>query len=169
MKFEISENAPEIVPFKAGRRTDYTPRMCEIVVATAEAGGFRAAMCVNCGISNSTFANYIREYPDFAEAVEYAELVLLAQQEALLTAGAQGKIKNYDFRANSYILNNKYRHIYDKTTGSTEVNINTINLTPEQINEQIAKKYARLRAFGVDIPVEDVKAIDYIEVEKDGE
>ena len=153
MKFKVSEQLPNNLmdPIKQGRPSLYDPKMCEIVIEIAKEGGFRAAMCVGLGITERTFNKYIKDFPEFANAVEFAELILLAQQEELLQLGAQGKIKNYDFRANSYILNNKYKQLYDKSGGNnTEVTINTINLTPEQIQNKIAQKLEKLKSLGIE-------------------
>lgn len=166
MKHIISKDSPAYVPFRrAGSQTKYSSMMCDKVVAVAMEGGFRAAMCVALNISLSTFNNYIRDYPDFADAVEFADLVTLAQQEQLLQDGARGMTEGkYNFTANAFILSNKYKHLYDKAGGggNTEININnnTINLTPEQLTAKIAQKMEQLKIRGIEL---DPVVIEQIE------
>jgi hypothetical protein len=155
MKHVVSKDTPEFIPFRrAGGVTKYSSGMCQTVVDVAKTGGFHAAMCVALGISTTTFYRYQSEYPEFKEAVEFADTITLALQEELLLAGAKGTLEGkYNFSANAMILNNKYRHLYDKTTGTnnTEITINTINLTPDQLNAKIAQKLEKLKMMGIEL------------------
>ena len=150
---ELVVSEAEILPAKRGAPTKYKPEMCDIVQAVAHDGGFHAAMMVACGITNDTFYAWKRDIPEFKEAVEKADLISLALQEAALMDGMMGKIKNYNFSANAMILNNKYKALYTRGEGSgnTEVTINTINLTPDQIDTKIAQKLEKLRSMGIDL------------------
>jgi hypothetical protein len=151
MKFAIREDTETYIPYQRGVKSLYNPRMCDLVIETAIAGGFHAAMCLSCGITAKTFDNYRKEHIEFNDAVEYADLITLSQQEQKLQDMADGKIKG-DYRATAMLLNNKYRHIYDKTAGSnTEITINTINLTSDQMNAQIAQKLEKLKSMGIEV------------------
>ena len=151
---EIIENTPEqdFIPAKAGRTSSYRSEMCNLVIKVAEDGGFHAAMMVALGIGNDTFYRWKREIPEFKEAVEKADLVSLAIQEAALMDGMLGKIKGYNFSANAMILNNKYKSLYQKeANNTTDITINTINLTPEQLDNKIAQKLEKLKTMGIEL------------------
>ena len=154
---EIIENSAkvEFIPAKSIESTGlgkYKPEMCDIVVQVANDGGFHAAMMVALGIGNDTFYRWKREIPEFKEAVEKADLISLALQEAILMDGMLGKIKGYNYSANSKILDNKYKALYQKDgSGNTEITINTVNLTPEQLDNKIAQKLEKLKTMGIEL------------------
>lgn len=135
------------------RRDKYKPEMCDVVIQVANDGGFHAAMMVALDIGNDTFYRWKREIPEFKEAVEKADLISLALQEAALMDGMLGKIKGYNFSANAMILNNKYKALYQRTDGgsTTDITINTINLTPEQLDTKIAQKLEKLKSMGIEL------------------
>lgn len=144
-----------------GRNTKYDSSMCDLVKAIARSGGFHAAMIMACGISKKTFYKWQDDYEEFKEAVEEADTISLAFQEKCLVEGMLGNIKNYNFSANAMILNNKYKTLYTKSGDgpTTEININTINLTQEQIDDKIAQKLEKLGAAGK-IPASILKQMD---------
>lgn len=167
MKYQVTEDTSHIIPYQ-GNTSSYNSRMCEVVVSTARAGGQKAQMCVNCGISESTFNNYLNEYPEFKKAFEHAVLIFMADQEALLNAGARGLVKNYNFKANEKILGTLDRKYQSLTNGSnTTININTINLTPEQRNEKIKQITEKLKAFGIEYEPENSDQNTIIEANSD--
>jgi hypothetical protein len=151
---------------KRGAPTKYEDWMCDKVVEVAQDGGFHAAMMVACGIDNDTFYRYKREIPEFKDAVEYADLISLAIQEATLIAGSRGEIRNYNFASNAMILSNKYRALYKGNEGSsnTEININnnTINLSPQERDDKIAQILQKLKSAGSLPDVLAPKQIDII-------
>lgn len=149
----LVQSEAEILPARRGAPTKYKVEMCDVIKAVATDGGFHAAMMVACGITNDTFYRWQREIPEFREAVAQADLISLALQEAALMDGMMGRIKNYNFNANAMILNNKYKALYTRGEGSgnTEVTINTINLTPDQMDIKISQKLEKLRSMGIDL------------------
>ena len=171
MKYDISKLSLEYVPFRqGGAPSKYHPEMCNIVIEVAKEEGFHAAMCVALGITEKTFNVYRKDHPEFNDAVEYADLITLAQQEKRLQDGAAGRIEKYNFNANAMVLNNKYRHSYDRSGSgnNTEITINAINLTPEQINYKIAQKLEKLKSLGIELQPAVIEH-ETIEVEEDEE
>lgn len=152
---KIIENTPEVefIPATTGHLGKYRPDMCDVVIQVANDGGFHAAMMVALDIGNDTFYRWKREIPEFKEAVEKADLISLALQEAALMDGMLGKIKGYNFSANAMILNNKYKALYqrDGAGGNTEITINTVNLSPEQLDTKIAQKLEKLKSMGIEL------------------
>lgn len=145
---------PIVVKNRRGAPTKYEEWMCEAVIQVAQDGGFHTAMMVACGIDKDTFYKYKNDIPEFKEAVEYADLISLAIQEATLVAGMRGEIRNYNFSANAMILNNKYRALYKTGTGdNTEININnnTINLTKTEIDDRLNRVIETLKKSGTDV------------------
>lgn len=153
MKFILDSNEVVKLPYQTGPTTKYMPKMCDVVISTAQSGGQEAQMCVNCGISMSTFIKYQKEYPEFMAAVEYAKLVFVATLEAMMVAGAEGKIEKYNFKANEKLLEvaeEKYRKLAERNQSNTTVNINTINLSPEERTEKIKQISEKLKTFGIE-------------------
>lgn len=133
--------------------TKYRPWMCDAVIEVAEKGGFHAAMMLRLGISRGTFYSYIREYPEFARAVEQADLITQSDNENTLSAIAKNK-KAGDFKAVSYILQTKFAKDYPKDvidSSSTNITINNLNLTSEERDHKIAQLAEKLRAAGHDL------------------
>ncbi len=164
MKFKMDLPTNMKLSFKPGAVPKYDVKMCEVVISTAECGGQEAQMCINCGIGKSTFNKYIKEYPEFAAAVEYAKLIFVATLEAMMVAGAEGRIEHYNFKANEKLLavaEEKYRSLSERGQ-STTVNINTINLSPEERNNKIKQISEKLKSFGIeyDVPEDPPKLID---------
>src|SRR5260221_376748 len=154
------EITQEVVPYTRGAPTKYRSDMCGIVIQVAHDGGFHAAMMVACGIGNDTFYRWKNEIPEFKQAVDQADLISLALQEAVLVDGMLGKIKNYNFNANAMILNNKWRAQYARSGSgdNTEITINTVNLSKDQLDNKIAQKLERLKSLGIEMnktPIKD--------------
>jgi hypothetical protein len=149
------EDTQKFLPTTRGAPSKYRPEMCNIVIQVANDGGFHAAMMVACGIGNDTFYRWKKEIPEFKEAVDQADLISLALQEAVLVDGMLGKIKNYNFNANAMILNNKWRAHYARVNSSggdtnIEITNNTINLSKDEIDNKIAQVLERLKKSGTD-------------------
>lgn len=58
---------------KRGRKTKRTPEVLEKIRAALEGGNTRRATCHHAGISEDTFADWMRKYSDFSDLVEMAE------------------------------------------------------------------------------------------------
>ena len=159
MKYEISDRHGEyIVSSKPGRPTAYHPKMCDVVVEVAQKGGFHSAMCIALGICFSTFNKYRKEYPEFAAAVEQADLVNLAAMEKSLVEAVHGDNTKLNFKAAEMLLSNKYRDLYSKVATTTDITINTINLTSDELNAKIAQKLQKLQSLGIAL---DTKVIEH--------
>ncbi len=157
MKFQINTEIAERLPYLKGK-SKYDPKMCSVIISTAQTGGQKAQMCINCGITEQTFDKYMSEYQEFKEAYEYAMLHIIADHEALMDAGAKGQIENYNFKANERILSanhKKYQQITDKGVNTT-ININTINLTHEQRVEKIKQLTEKLAEKGISHPLPSI-------------
>lgn len=137
---------------KRGVPSKYTSDMCDTIIKIAASGGHIAEMrvAIDCR-SKETWYRWKKEYPEFAEAVEYAELVSQAYWERLGHDGLQSK----SFNATTYalIMNNKFGDDYKRSgTGansSTEITINTVTLSSEQIQQRITQKLDKLKSLGV--------------------
>lgn len=164
MKFQLEYNGIVKLPYQRGGNSSYIPKMCEVVISTAEAGGQEAQMCINCGICMNSFRKYQKEHPDFAAAVEYARLIYVATLEAMMVAGAEGKIERYNFKANEKLLEvaeEKYRKLAERNQNNTTINVNTINLTSEQRIDKIKQISEKLKSFGIEYSgVQDGGIID---------
>lgn len=57
----------------AGRKSKLTPEVTEKLCTALKAGNTRRAACGYAGISEDSFANYLRQSSDFSEAIRKAE------------------------------------------------------------------------------------------------
>ena len=153
MKFQIDSDQVLKLPYQRGVITSYLPKMCDVVVSTAQSGGDEEQMCLNCGIGMQSFRKYQKDHPEFAQAVEYAKLLYVASLQALMVAGASGLVEHYNFKANEKLLEvaaEKYRKLAERNQINNTVNINTINLTPQQRIEKIQQISEKLKSFGIE-------------------
>lgn len=143
---------------KRGAPTKYTPDMCDKIIEVAAQGGHITEMRLAIGAySKETWYRWKEEHPEFAEATELAELISLVWWER---RGREGiSEKNFNATVYAMIMNNKHKNEYSRNTGSnnTEITINTVNLSPEQIEQKIAQKLEKLRTLGITWEAEIVK------------
>ncbi len=135
-----------------GAMSKYSPLVCDKIVAAAAEGAHISGMMLAAGIkSKDTWYRWIKEYPDFAEAVEYAREISLAYHEKMGHDGAYGKIKNFNATAHALIMNNKFKEEYSRNGSgpTTEITVNTINLTDSEKMEKIKQKLQFLRKTGL--------------------
>ena len=166
MKFQLEHTDTIRLPYQKGSISSYNPKMCDVVISTAESGGQEAQMCINCGICMNSFRKYQKEYPDFAAAVAYAKLIYVATLEAMMVAGAEGRIEKYNFKANEKLLEvaeEKYRKLAERNQNNTTINVNTINLTPAQRIDKIKQISEKLKSFGIEYT--GLRAEDIIDAE----
>lgn len=134
-----------------GRASCYEPWMCDKIIQIAKKGGHIAAMCAAIGVrSESTFHLWRRDNPEFAEACACAEMHSKVFYEDLLLKCATGANKDINIRALERILSAKFRDEYrESSQNNTEITINNLNLTPDQLTAKIAQKMAVLKSAGV--------------------
>lgn len=147
----LSDGTEVIQPL--GRPVTYEPWMCQKIVEVARRGGHIAAMCEEIGIrSEDTFHRWKRENPDFKAAYEHARLASKAVYEERLLQGALGLIPGFNATAFAMLMNNKFPEEYKREhKASTEITINSLNVSPEQIEYKIAQKMDLLKSMGVDL------------------
>jgi hypothetical protein len=139
---------------KRGPESKYTPSMCQTLTEIASRGGHVAEMMINLGISSKeTFYRWQNENPEFKEAYALSKLVSQAYFERVGLHGALGEIPNFNATTYALIMNNKFPDEYKRSgSGShTEITVNTLNLSPEQIESKIAQKLEKLKSLGVTI------------------
>jgi len=140
-----------------GPKPKFNTEYCDHIVSVASQGGHIPAMMVAIGIkSKDTWYRWQREYPEFKEAVEWAEIVSQAYLEKVGLQGMLGEIPNFNSTTYALIMNNKFGSEYKRNpngNAGTEINItnNTLNLTSEQVQQKIAQKLEKLKSLGVDI------------------
>ena len=138
---------------KPGPKPKFELWMCDKIKEVAEAGGHIAQMCVAIGInSENTFHEWKKKYPEFKEAYDESKTISKAVYENILLQGAMGKIPGFSFNSLAMIIHNKfsdeYKHGAKAGGGSTEITINQLNLSPEQIDYKIAQSLEKLKSAG---------------------
>jgi hypothetical protein len=142
------------VESKKGAPALYTTNMCQQIIDIASQGGHIPAMMDAIGIkSKDTWYRWQKEYPEFKDAVNQAEIKSQAFYEHLGLKALLGEIPHFSATTYALIMNNKFGNEYKRNASSTEVTItnNTLNLTSEQVTEKIAQKMEKLKSLGVDI------------------
>lgn len=155
---KLNESQEIILAKQSGPKSKYQPWMCDKIVEIAEQGGHIAAMCQAIGIkSEDTFHRWKKEHQEFADAYEEAKTMSKGVYENILLQGAMGKIPGFNFNAIAMIMNNKFPTEYKRgangSSTNTEITINQLNLTPEQVQYKISQKLEKLKSLGVDLEV----------------
>lgn len=87
-----------------GRKTKYTPECVKAITDALALGMTRRDACVHGDISEDTFAVWLANRADFAEAVKKAEMVSKMSRLARITkAGKEGT-----WQADAWVLERKY-------------------------------------------------------------
>lgn len=133
------------------RSTKYEAWMDEAIVQVAREGGHIAAMCVKIGIkSEDTFHRWKKDYPSFREAYDEARMVSKALHESHLLQGSLGQIHNFNGTSYALIMHNKFAEDYKSNINqTTEITVNQLTLTPEQLDSKIAQKLEKLKSLGI--------------------
>lgn len=151
----ISSSVPQSNLVKTGPQPKYKQEYCDIIVKAAAEGKHIPGMMMSIGVrSKDTWYRWQREYPEFKEAVEYADIVSQATHEDIGIKGMTGQIPGFNSTTYALVMNNKFGGDYKRNPSTaTEINItnNTLNLTPEQVQQKIAQKLEKLKSLGVDI------------------
>lgn len=145
---------------KRGRKTKYTKDVCEKIIEAAGQGAHIPGMMVAAGIaSKETWYNWIERHPEFKEAVERAKVISQAVYEQIGFKGTTGQIKGFNATSWAMIMNNKFGDEYKRndTGGHTEVTINQLNLSPDQVEQKIQQKMERLKSLGIDFQNEHIE------------
>lgn len=118
----------EVVKPKMGRPEIYRPWMPDHLITLAKQGKFVAGMCVELGIKERTFYHWVASRPEFKDAYEEAQVVILANLEKKVMDIADGKTEKGNLKALEMVLTNKYKQHYARANAaSTEINIGQLN------------------------------------------
>ena len=83
-----------------GRPTSYDPKYCETILKVARKGGSDAAMALACGLKDrKSMWRWRQKYSEFQEAYNYAKLVQLERDEAIMDAYILGQIPKGNYKA----------------------------------------------------------------------
>lgn len=163
-KLKVETQDEKVISFPRGRM--YDPSMCDTIKQVAEEGGHVAAMCLAIGVrSRQTFYDWLKDYPDFAEAYEEAKLISLSRLEVMLTKIANGDIKG-NFSAVAMLLNNKYEQDYRRNVNDTQINIGSIN-SIEMLDSDSLDEKIRLLQKKLDLTPAKTEVIDVIAERRD--
>ena len=140
-------------------KSKYSPEMCDKIIEVASKGGHIPAMMLAIGVkSKDTWYRWIKDHPEFKEAVEFAKISNQAFMEDIGMRAIVGTIPNFNSPTYALVMHNKFKEDYKRDTGGgdhVEVTINNLNLTSEEISLKIAQKLQKLKGLGVDIGQQD--------------
>lgn len=134
---------------RCGAKSLYQPWMCEEAIRQGIKGKFVSHIAATLGVCTKTLYNWQDQYPEFKEAMDWAKSYSLAYHEEALIKGIKGG-KGYNFAPNAFILSNKWKAEYSKSNdeGKTDITINNLNLSSDEIKEKIAQISEKLQARG---------------------
>ncbi len=141
---------------KMGRPTGYQPWMCDKIIEIASQGGHRAQMIVALGVrSDTTIDDWCEKYPEFKEAYALSKIHSQAFYEELNLKGTMGEIDRFNVTGLALTMNAKFSNEYKRpgstgATNNTEININAINLSPQQIDNKIAQLLEKFKSQGLE-------------------
>lgn len=139
----------------AGRKPKYRLELCEELVTGASDGKTVGQFCVSHRITTTTFYNWCKRYPEFADAVDIAQQALEAFWVRLHMKGALGELQGCNAPMMNKMLEYHAEKMRQKQAGVT-INNNTLitnddvkNLSPEDRKlrlEQLYKKHELINA-----------------------
>lgn len=139
---------------RTGPPTKYDVSMCKTIIEAAAEGAHIPGMMLAIGIgSKETWYEWKNRYPEFKAAVEYSEVVSQALHEQIGYLGTTGQIKGFQPTSYAMTMNNKFPKDYSRSgTGGdhTEITINQVNLSSDEMMEKIGQKLEKLKSLGVD-------------------
>jgi len=109
----VKEDADIKPKAKMGRPTKYDPSwMAKKIIEVGKDGGSNAEMALALSISKDTFYNWVKQYPDFSDAVKLAELEAQIWWEKKGRMGATGEIPGFNSTAFIFQVKNRFREDY---------------------------------------------------------
>ncbi len=149
-------NEIEIIDVKlpVGRPTGYEPWMSEHVVGIMAKGAGKEEVCKTLGICLKTFYNWKSLYPEFEKAIELGETYKTAFVVELMRMAMLGKIQINEKAAKLYLDNQVRGFEAARNTGTSTINIGSINsvqaLSTEELAKRIKKAYESLPIINSD-------------------
>lgn len=143
----------ELLP--AGRPSTYKPEYCEKIIDAAAQGKHIAGMMMAINVkSKETWYEWKKKYPEFNSAVEFAtNVVSKAFYEEVGLRGMMGEIEKFNATTWATVMNNKFKDEYSRgpNGAGTEITINTVNYSSEEMTQKIAQKLEKMKSLGVDL------------------
>lgn len=93
----------------AGRPTDYHPSLCEKVVEHMRSGLSFESFAGAVGCSKQSLYDWANKFPEFMDAKKEGLELCRLFWERLGTAGAAGKVKNFNCAAWIFNMKNRFR------------------------------------------------------------
>ena len=164
-RIKNAENALKALPLAELRekyynermnKMKYDPHFCEAVIEIGKKGGFIPSMQAALNVrSETTFYDWMKEYPEFKEAYEFSRVCALAFWEKVLLDQALGLHKG-STNAAITILTNRFRAEYSRGTSNAgdtfNIQNNVLNIE-KMSNEQLALKIKEQikQQFNIDV------------------
>lgn len=108
----VSAGLPPVDWKKMGRPTKYSPDMCDKVRECGALGMSKTSTQVELGISDDTWLNWCKEYPDFLGAVQEHEKLCLKWWEEAGKKGFAGLIEGFNAQTYMFNMRNRFRDRY---------------------------------------------------------
>ncbi len=153
---EVEEQPKEyVVKYKhispIGRPTEYDPKMCQDAVAFGKLGYSKTAIAAKLGISRQTLYSWVKQHPEFLDAMEKAVEESQIYWEDTLRLTARGLLEKANATATIFALKSQFQQDW-KEIRTTElvganggpVQLQAIVLDPEDMDPEEAETMERL-------------------------
>jgi hypothetical protein len=94
---------------KLGRPDKYEKKYCDMLIDHMSNGYSFQSFAGEISVTIKTLYNWCDTYPDFLHAMEIGRAKGLNYDEKLLTKGALGTLRGYNFNAHKWKMANMYR------------------------------------------------------------
>ncbi len=139
-------------PKKPDSRCKYKKEHCDTLIDLMSKGFSMEAVAGKIGINRDTIYDWVKKYPEFAEAKELGEALCRYYYEDVGLRGQNGKIRGFNVTA--WIFNMKNRFDWrDRKKDESEITVNNIQETialpsPSDLDQKLdalLKKYDSVR------------------------
>lgn len=139
-------------PARIGPPIKYTPDYCEKIQLARLDGSSITRARVRLGIARSTYYEWKKNYPEFAEACEKAEDLAASWWEE---TGKDAMLKKTDIQVQLYnqMMDRQFGSIKAQEATKTEINIGNMNvlqnLSAEEFQQRLQQKLAALKLLPI--------------------
>lgn len=129
----------------AGRRPDYRPEYCEMLIEHMRQGGSFESFAATAGVTRATLYNWEKKYPEFLDAKKIGEPQSEAFYEKIAIAAMVGKIKNFNAVVWIFTMKNRFgwRDRHEVSSADGTKNVPSVVLSEAEITRQLTEKAKR--------------------------
>jgi hypothetical protein len=120
----------------------YTPELVKQLLTYIEAGNYIQTACNAVGVTTTTYRDWLKRYPDFAESVHTAEAIAIARNVTIIQVAAKTS-----WQASAWWLERKFYNEWGRKTQVGGIDDNPIAIKSlgkeyeQKSNEDLIKEF----------------------------